>query len=237
MFVRHDPVRVVRHVLARHRRRTPGLAGPAVLAIALAVAGHQLPTAESPREAVAGAATGSAATRAAVNTRALESGASDERADRPLGTATNRAAARASRSAPRRQVVRRTGSEWVRPARGPLTSPYGYRWGRLHKGIDIGASYGAPIFAVADGVVTYAGPEGGYGRLVTIRHKGGVVTAYGHMSRYAVRSGQRVRAGQVIAYVGSAGLSTGAHLHFEVRPGGGFPINPLPFLRARNVRI
>ena len=104
----------------------------------------------------------------------------------------------------------------------------------MHRGIDLGASYGSPIYAAAAGYVSYAGPEGGYGRLVTIRHAGGITTAYGHMSRIVVRSGQRVSAGQVIAYVGSAGRSTGPHLHFEVRRGGAY-LNPIPFLRARKV--
>jgi murein DD-endopeptidase MepM/ murein hydrolase activator NlpD len=107
----------------------------------------------------------------------------------------------------------------------------------MHKGIDLGASYGSPIYAASSGVVTFAGAQGGYGRLVTIRHEGGFTTAYGHMSRMVVRVGQRVTAGQVIAYVGSAGHSTGPHLHFEVRTAGGGTINPLPFLRSRGVRV
>jgi murein DD-endopeptidase MepM/ murein hydrolase activator NlpD len=148
--------------------------------------------------------------------------------------AATRRPARASRSGTRRAVAPRV--RWVRPSGGPLTSPYGMRWGRLHKGIDLGAAYGSPIYAASDGVVTYAGAYGGYGRLVTIRHAGGYTTAYGHMSRMVVRSGQRVSAGQTIAYVGSAGHSTGPHLHFEVRSGGGF-INPIPFLRSRGVYL
>jgi murein DD-endopeptidase MepM/ murein hydrolase activator NlpD len=141
--------------------------------------------------------------------------------------------ARAARSGSRTELPARA---WVRPSRGPLTSGYGPRWGRMHRGIDFGAAYGSPIYAAAAGVVTYAGAEGGYGRLVTVRHEDGWVTAYGHMSRIVVRSGQRVTAGQVIAYVGSAGRSTGPHLHFEVRRGGAY-LNPLSFLRDRGVRI
>jgi murein DD-endopeptidase MepM/ murein hydrolase activator NlpD len=141
---------------------------------------------------------------------------------RPAGTA------RVSRS-----VVRRP--RWVRPAAGPVTSLFGPRWGRMHEGIDFGAPYGAPIYAAGDGVVVFAGPMAGYGRLLEIRHADGTVTAYAHMSRFAVRGG-RVRAGQVVAYVGSAGQSTGAHLHFEVRAGGR-PVNPLTWLRQRGVRI
>jgi len=152
----------------------------------------------------------------------------------PTAPAARRAPARATRSRAARPAPARKG--WVRPCRGPLTSYYGMRWGRMHKGLDFGCSYGTPIYAASSGTVTFAGAQGGYGRLVTIRHDGGWVTAYGHMSRMIVRSGQRVSAGQVIAYVGSAGHSTGPHLHFEVRTGGG-TVNPLPFLRSRGVRL
>jgi murein DD-endopeptidase MepM/ murein hydrolase activator NlpD len=124
---------------------------------------------------------------------------------------------------------------WVRPSGGPLTSPFGYRWGRLHKGIDLGASYGSPIYAATDGVIIYAGPKAGYGQLIVIRDWDGTETAYGHMSSYVRRSG-RVHAGELIARVGSAGDATGPHLHFEVRVGGA-PINPLPFLRKRGLWI
>jgi murein DD-endopeptidase MepM/ murein hydrolase activator NlpD len=120
------------------------------------------------------------------------------------------------------------------PAHGYFSSPFGVRWGKLHKGIDIAAPYGSPIYAASDGVVIFAGPMGGYGRLVKIQHDHGVVTAYGHMSAFATHVGQRVKAGQVIAYVGSEGHSTGPHLHFEVHVRG-IVINPLPFLHARGI--
>ena len=122
---------------------------------------------------------------------------------------------------------------WVRPAHGPLTSPYGYRWGRLHAGIDIGASYGSPIYAATDGVIEYAGPMSGYGQVMIIRDWDGTETAYGHMSAFVRRSGS-VHAGDVIARVGSEGDATGPHLHFEVRVGG-TPIDPRPFLAKRGI--
>ncbi|MEO6714169.1 MAG: M23 family metallopeptidase [Mycobacteriales bacterium] len=127
-------------------------------------------------------------------------------------------------------------ARWVRPAGGRFTSGYKYRWGRMHKGIDLASSTGTPIYAASDGVVTFAGAAGGYGRLVTIRHAGGYTTAYGHMSKIKVSTGERVKAGEIIALVGSAGHSTGPHLHFEVRTGGG-TINPVPFLAKRGVYI
>jgi murein DD-endopeptidase MepM/ murein hydrolase activator NlpD len=115
------------------------------------------------------------------------------------------------------------------PASGPVTSPFGYRWGRMHEGIDIGASYGAPIHAAASGTVIYCGWESGYGNLTAIDHGGNLSTAYGHQSSIAVTCGQHVTQGEVIGYVGSTGHSTGPHLHFEVRVNGS-PVDPLGYL-------
>jgi murein DD-endopeptidase MepM/ murein hydrolase activator NlpD len=86
----------------------------------------------------------------------------------------------------------------------------------MHKGIDIGAPYGSPIFAAMDGTVEFAGRNAGYGNFVRLGHSGSVESAYGHMSRIAVRPGARVARGQVIGFVGSTGMSTGPHLHWEV---------------------
>jgi murein DD-endopeptidase MepM/ murein hydrolase activator NlpD len=96
---------------------------------------------------------------------------------------------------------------------------------RMHKGLDIGAPYGSPIHAMTDGVVAFAGRTGGYGNFVKLTHGRGMASGYGHMSRIAVSSGTRVRAGQVIGYVGSTGISTGPHLHWEVWKNGA-AINP-----------
>ena len=109
---------------------------------------------------------------------------------------------------------------------GRMTSGFGMRrhpllgYSRLHAGIDFGAPYGAPIFAATDGVVSFAGRHGGHGNYVRINHAGGLATAYAHMSRFAVGVGTRVRQGQVIGYVGSTGLSTGPHLHYELYKNG-----------------
>lgn len=94
----------------------------------------------------------------------------------------------------------------------------GYK--RMHAGMDFRASYGTPIVAVTDGTVLSAGRAGGCGNTVKLRHGGGIDTRYCHMSRMAVRAGQVVRRGQVIGYVGSTGLSTGPHLHYEMYRGG-----------------
>lgn len=96
----------------------------------------------------------------------------------------------------------------------------------MHSGVDFGAPYGSPIYAVSDGVIAYAAHKGGYGNFVQVNHGGGLATGYGHMSRFAVRPGARVRQGQIIGYVGSSGMSTGPHLHYELYRGGK-AINPL----------
>ena len=109
---------------------------------------------------------------------------------------------------------------------GTITSYFGYRYHpilhftRFHAGVDIGAGWGSPIVAAGDGQVVAAGWAGGYGREVQIAHGGGIVSLYGHMSEIVAAAGQLRPRGQLIGYVGSSGLSTGPHLHFEVRQGG-----------------
>lgn len=117
------------------------------------------------------------------------------------------------------------------PAAGYVSSPYGLRFGgtEFHQGIDIAADMGTPIVATADGIVTAAGWNGGYGNMVDVDHGGGIVTRYGHASVLAVTVGQQVRRGEVIAYVGSTGRSTGPHVHYEVRVDGQ-PVNPAGYL-------
>ena len=118
------------------------------------------------------------------------------------------------------------------PTNGFISSGYGLRWNgaEFHQGIDIAAEMGTPIVATADGVVTLAGwNAGGYGNMVDIDHGSGVSTRYGHASAVVVTPGQRVRRGQIIAYVGSTGHSTGPHLHYEVRLSGQ-PVNPSSYL-------
>jgi murein DD-endopeptidase MepM/ murein hydrolase activator NlpD len=115
------------------------------------------------------------------------------------------------------------------PVSGPVTSPFGMRWGRMHEGIDIGVPFGTPIHAAASGRVIYAGWMSGYGNLVAIDHGRGLSTAYGHQSRIAVSNGQTVSQGQVIGYVGCTGHCFGPHLHFEVRVNG-TPVDPMGYL-------
>jgi murein DD-endopeptidase MepM/ murein hydrolase activator NlpD len=124
-----------------------------------------------------------------------------------------------------------TGMIW--PAEGTLTSGFGWRWGRVHQGIDIAAPTGTPILAAASGTVDYAGwNDGGYGNMVDIRHDDGTITRYGHLSAIYVKTGQPINQAQVIAAMGSTGFSTGPHLHFEIRPGGGRAVDPMSFLAS-----
>ncbi len=121
-------------------------------------------------------------------------------------------------------------SGFIWPAQGVLSSGYGWRWGRMHKGLDIAGPIGTPINAAADGVVTYSAWASGYGNLVEITHPDGTVTMYAHNNRNVVREGDRVRQGQHIADMGSTGRSTGPHLHFEIRPSGQGAVNPAALL-------
>ncbi|MCG2789683.1 MAG: M23 family metallopeptidase [Actinomycetia bacterium] len=99
---------------------------------------------------------------------------------------------------------------------------------RFHAGIDIGCNSGTPVVAAASGEVVQAGYMGGYGYAVIIYHGGGFSTVYGHLSKFAVSTGQKVQRNQIIGYVGSTGYATGPHLHFEVRINGVLQ-NPLNF--------
>ena len=127
-----------------------------------------------------------------------------------------------------------TPSLW--PVTGRLTSSFGERLdpfngeGAFHAGLDIATAYGTPIHAPADGVIAKAGPASGYGREMIVDHGGGITTVYGHLSAFAVVAGQIVKQGQVIGYVGSAGRSTGPHLHYEVRVDN-TPVNPHKYLK------
>ena len=113
------------------------------------------------------------------------------------------------------------------PVSGSVTSGFGWRWGRMHEGVDIGAPYGAAVVASASGTVIHAGWMGGYGNLVVIDHGGGLSTAYAHLS--SIVAGGSVGQGQTIGYVGCTGHCFGAHLHFEVRLNGS-PVDPLGYL-------
>jgi murein DD-endopeptidase MepM/ murein hydrolase activator NlpD len=122
-------------------------------------------------------------------------------------------------------------------ARFRLTSGFGGRndpingSARMHEGQDMAGDYGTSIYATADGTVTYAGWENGYGRLIKIRHIHGIETRYGHLSQIDVTVGQKISRGEKIGDMGNSGRSTGTHLHYEVRLSGK-PVNPMTFIKA-----
>lgn len=125
----------------------------------------------------------------------------------------------------------------VLPASGRYTSGFGSRWGSVHQGIDIANALGTPIYSVMDGTVIAAGPARGFGNWVVIKHDSGEISVYGHMRYYDVAVGQRVSAGQKIASIGNEGQSTGPHLHFEIKPDGQTPVDPVPWFAAQGIRI
>jgi murein DD-endopeptidase MepM/ murein hydrolase activator NlpD len=133
----------------------------------------------------------------------------------------------------RKDILAATPSIW--PTLGWITSEFGYRispfTGRreFHKGLDISGPVGTPIYAPADGKVVFTGKDGGYGITLVIDHGLGITSRYAHLSRYVVKKNQRVTRGEIIAYMGNTGRSTGPHLHYEVRLNG-VPVNPLRYI-------
>ena len=123
------------------------------------------------------------------------------------------------------------------PAEGAFTSGFGMRWGVLHAGIDIANATNTPIYSVLDGVVIDAGAASGFGQWVRVQHEDGTITVYGHVETINVTVGQKVAAGEQIAGMGNRGFSTGTHLHFEVHPNGGGPVDPIPWLANLGIVI
>lgn len=143
-------------------------------------------------------------------------------APRPVGATDKRAPSRAVK------VGRADGAlKW--PLRGVLYAKFGRKGKEPHDGIDLSAPAGDPVKSAARGTVLYAGEQKGYGLIVIVEHEGDLITLYAHNRDLRVKSGQKVRDGQVVATVGDSGRTTGPHLHFEVRRGG-VPIDPLEVL-------
>ncbi|NQW39129.1 MAG: M23 family metallopeptidase [Cyanobacteria bacterium] len=123
---------------------------------------------------------------------------------------------------------------WIWPTKGVFSSGYGWRWDRMHKGIDVANNVGTPIVAAKAGRVVFSGwHDGGYGYLVTLAHADGSRSLYAHNSRLMVQVGQEVDQGFVISQMGSTGRSTGPHLHFEIHPASSGAVNPLQMLPPR----
>lgn len=162
-----------------------------------------------------------------------DSGIMDER---------DEAAERASRAQGRRgglatSVTQAAPDVWLLPLRSyDVSSAYGWRWGKMHNGVDFAAPHGAPVQAVHAGTVVLSRWYAGYGYAVVIDHGEGVETLYGHNSQLLVSEGEEVTAGDVISRVGNTGYSFGAHLHFETHVNGA-PQDPVPWLDDRGVDI
>jgi len=130
-----------------------------------------------------------------------------------------------------------TADMWMLPLEEyTFTSPYGVRWGKLHAGVDLAGPEGTPFKAVHGGKVTRAGYYGGYGNSITVQNPDGTEVIYAHARRLLVKTGEQVKAGQVIAEMGNTGASYGTHLHLEIHVNGE-PTDPIPFLRERGVDI
>lgn len=138
------------------------------------------------------------------------------------------------------QVIRSNKELWastpsIWPTQGWISSRFGYRTSpftgkrEFHKGLDISAPSGTPIYAPAKGKITFTGRDGGYGLAITVNHGTGISTRYAHLHSIAVKNGKQVTRGQLIAYVGNTGRSTGPHLHYEVRLNG-VPVNPMRYI-------
>ena len=158
--------------------------------------------------------------------------------------ARDAAQARASRELAREKIEAKRkkalamAHRWVLPVQHfRFTSDFGARWGRLHAGDDLAAPIGTRIGAMSSGTVVFAGQQSGYGNKVEIRYWDGTVSWYGHMSQIDVQVGQKVAPGQKVGEVGDTGHSTGPHLHLEIHPAGGGPIDPQPWLAKHGLKI
>jgi murein DD-endopeptidase MepM/ murein hydrolase activator NlpD len=128
--------------------------------------------------------------------------------------------------------IKRGSGSFIWPVNGPIVSPFGMRWGRLHAGVDIAVPSGTPVRASAAGTVAFTQPEaasGGYGNYTCINHGGGISTCYAHQASFSVSAGQHVSQGQVIGISDCTGHCLGPHVHFEVRVNGA-PVDPMGYL-------
>jgi len=194
------------------------------------------PVAASTESRTSGVSAADLRTRVAVQqaARATRMRAAKAEADRLAAIAKKEAERRA------REAAERARPKWVKPLLNfSFSAHYGessYLWSSVHTGQDFSAPYGTPIRSVGDGRIISAGWDGSYGQKIVVAHADGTHTWYAHLSSF-VRTGGLVKAGDVIGRVGSTGNSTGNHLHLEVRPGGGDPIEPLSWLRGHGVHF
>lgn len=233
----------------RHRRQkhagAPAYLTAATLA-AFAVSGVNVPGAigESHEAPVASSTDAMTPTMSAAELRAQIAAQQAERASRMR--AAKAAAERAARLAAEeaalraREAAERARPKWVKPILNyTLTAGFGEAsglWAHLHTGQDFAAPTGTPVRAAGDGKIVFAGWDGAYGNKIAIEHADGTLTWYCHLSAF-IRTSGHVQAGDVIGRVGATGNTTGPHLHFEVRPGGGAPVDPIPWLLRHGVQV
>lgn len=145
-------------------------------------------------------------------------------------------AAPASDGSTTAQAAPQGAQSWVKPLDNAVfTSPFGFRWGKLHAGQDYAAPIGTPLKALSSGTVVGAGPMSGYGVYIDIKYWDGTVSRYGHLSSVSASVGQQVAPGDVVALSGNTGHSTGPHLHMEIHPGGAGAIDPAGWLAERGI--
>ena len=129
--------------------------------------------------------------------------------------------------------------KWILPVHGyHLTAGFGEYglWSHAHTGQDFACPTGTPVHALGDGTIIFASWDGAYGNKIAIQHAGTLVTWYAHLSKFEVKVGDKVRAGQLIGLVGDTGNTTGPHLHLEIRPTPDVPVDPLPWLREHGIK-
>jgi murein DD-endopeptidase MepM/ murein hydrolase activator NlpD len=159
-----------------------------------------------------------------------------QRAEQRKEAARREARARAEAAAARERERREAAHSWVQPVNGMhYTSGFGYRWGRLHAGSDFSVPVGTPVLAMSSGTVTSVSYNATSGNRVEIEYWDGTVSYYFHLSARSAVPGEGVAPGEVVGYSGNTGRSTGPHLHLEIHPGGGAPINPMPWLSAHGL--
>ena len=151
--------------------------------------------------------------------------------------ARKKAAAAAAAAIAKAEAQRKNSEKWLMPIKGAtFTSGYGWRWGRMHQGNDLGTPVGTPLHAMSTGTVVFAGVQGGYGNKVEIEYWDGTVSVYGHMSVIGVSVGDKLAPGDIVGASGNTGHSTGPHLHLEIHPHAGAAIDPAPWLEDHGLQ-
>jgi murein DD-endopeptidase MepM/ murein hydrolase activator NlpD len=241
--------RAPKKATARPRRLAAGLALPtaAAAAVTFGAAGAELAmssqTVGPGQKSPAGPTQQDADKAAQIGDRADKADQAQAQIQAATALRTN-ATVQAARSAERKDLAARAleakraarAQSWQMPIKNPVrTSGFGLRWGRMHEGEDFAVPVGTDLVSMSTGTVVFAGQDSGFGNLVKIRYWDGTVSYFAHMSRISTTEGQGLEPGQVVGKSGNTGHSTGPHLHLEVHPAGGAPVNPASWLAARNI--